>query len=111
MTEITNIIKEARLEDVVDFISGGLLELFFTEQEHQTTRADYLAAQNAGVDLQSAQWLQKGDAQAACDTLETKPFADNVHRNMAQPIQAYLFLGTTCGQASSCAPYTKWRKK
>lgn len=43
--------------DHVDFVPGGRVILLFTSQEYEEARADYLAAQEAGIDLHDVEWL------------------------------------------------------
>ncbi|KAI0057377.1 FAD dependent oxidoreductase [Artomyces pyxidatus] len=62
-SEIARILKTEGLEDKVDFVDGGRINLLFTQEEEDEAREDYEAAKIAGVDLSSVQWLSKEDVQ------------------------------------------------
>ncbi|KAH8091664.1 FAD dependent oxidoreductase [Cristinia sonorae] len=50
-------LRENGLEDHVDFVQGGLLTLFVTDEEYRVTREQYDAATKAGVNVEGIQWL------------------------------------------------------
>ncbi|TCD71719.1 hypothetical protein EIP91_005485 [Steccherinum ochraceum] len=54
---IVSFIREEHLEDHVDLVSGGLLQLFTNDEEYRITLAQYDAAKAAGVNVEDIQWL------------------------------------------------------
>lgn len=57
--EILKILKEHRLERYVDWVPGGRLMLYFTDQEYNVAKADYEAAKSSGSSVDMVQWLSK----------------------------------------------------
>lgn len=62
--EIVKIVKDAGKDADLDLVPGGHLSLFFTDEEYTAAKADYAAAEAAGLDLRSVEWLSKEDVQA-----------------------------------------------
>lgn len=62
---LIDIIRQEKLEATVDFVVSGHVALFLTDKEAQDARADYAAAEAAGVDLSGIEWLEKEAMQAA----------------------------------------------
>lgn len=63
VAELLNIITANGHVAEVDLVSGGHVELFFTEQEYINSRADFAAAEKAGVDVRCVEWLSEEDVQ------------------------------------------------
>lgn len=61
---LINIIKDEKLEATVDFVASGHVTLFLVDKEFEDARADYAAAEAAGVDLSGIEWLDKDAMQA-----------------------------------------------
>ena len=55
--DLTNFIKDNGLEEAVDFVTGGHIDLIFTEQEFEIAKDDFRLAKEAGADLSDAQWF------------------------------------------------------
>ena len=55
--ELTSFIKENNLESAVDLVTGGHIDLIFTEQELELAKGDFRLANAAGADLTDAEWL------------------------------------------------------
>ena len=55
-TEIVKLIKKHNLEEAVDLVNGGHHTLIFTDEEMSEARADYDAANEAGVNLEDFEW-------------------------------------------------------
>jgi hypothetical protein len=45
----------------VDLVEGGHLKLMFTDKEKEEAEADVAAAREAGVDLSSVEWFNRGE--------------------------------------------------
>jgi hypothetical protein len=69
ISEVVKLIKESHLENAVDLISGGFLYLFFTKEEHERAKTDFIAATAAGADLGHIEWLTKEDTQQVTKNL------------------------------------------
>ena len=55
--DLTSFIKDNSLEEAVDFVTGGHIDLIFTEQELEIAKDDFRLAKEAGADLSDAQWF------------------------------------------------------
>ena len=55
--DLTNFIKDNGLEEAVDFVTGGHIDLIFTEQELEIAKDDFQLAKEAGADLSDARWF------------------------------------------------------
>lgn len=64
VSELLKVIRDNGKNTDLDVVAGGHLELFFTEKELEDAKADFLAAQAAGVDIQYVEWLSKEEVQA-----------------------------------------------
>ena len=64
VSKLLQVVHEAKQEAELDVVSGGHVELFFTEKEYADAKADYTAAQSAGVDVRYIEWLTREDVQA-----------------------------------------------
>jgi hypothetical protein len=64
IVELLKVITEASQATETDVVSGGHVELLFTEAEYLNSRADFLAAQEAGVDVRFVEWLSKDEVQS-----------------------------------------------
>ncbi|GJE98599.1 FAD dependent oxidoreductase [Phanerochaete sordida] len=62
--EVFRILKENAKVEHVDFVPGGRVILLFTAQEHDSARADYDAAKEAGIDLSDVEWLSREEVKA-----------------------------------------------
>ena len=63
INEVLRLIKDQRLEEAVDLVSGGFVYLFFTEEEENAARADIAAAEEAGLHIEGIEWLTKEQVQ------------------------------------------------
>ncbi|CCL99502.1 uncharacterized protein FIBRA_01520 [Fibroporia radiculosa] len=63
-TEIVKIIQEHELEQTVDLVEGGHIDLMFTPEEVADMKADYEAAKEAGVDLNNVRWFDEAEMKA-----------------------------------------------
>jgi hypothetical protein len=63
-TELLRIVREHNLGNIVDLSSGAHLMLFVTEKEEMDAKADYAAAEAAGLDVSEVEWLSKETMQA-----------------------------------------------
>ncbi|KIP01827.1 hypothetical protein PHLGIDRAFT_131084 [Phlebiopsis gigantea 11061_1 CR5-6] len=59
VAELVKVIREHGREVDVDLVSGGCMQLFFSEQELADARADFAAAQDAGIDVSQVEWMGK----------------------------------------------------
>lgn len=66
VTEIVKLIKESNLVEAVDLVSGGLVWLFFSEEEELEAKAHITAATNAGIDVKDVEWLAKEQVAKVC---------------------------------------------
>ncbi|EKM50830.1 uncharacterized protein PHACADRAFT_200761 [Phanerochaete carnosa HHB-10118-sp] len=66
--KVFSILKKDNKLEHVDFIRGGRVVLFFTIQEYEEARADYVAAKSAGIDMSDVQWLTSEEAQDRFNT-------------------------------------------
>ncbi|GJE93842.1 FAD dependent oxidoreductase [Phanerochaete sordida] len=64
VAELLKVVREANQEAELDLVSGGHVELFFSQKEYDDAKEDYAAAQAAGVDVRFIEWLSKEDVQA-----------------------------------------------
>ncbi|KAI0316142.1 FAD dependent oxidoreductase-domain-containing protein [Amylostereum chailletii] len=64
VSELVRLIKTEGLENAVDLVEAGRTVLLFTEAEEAATRADHAAAEAAGVDVSTTEWLSKEDVEA-----------------------------------------------
>lgn len=64
VSELLKVIRDNEKDTDLDVVAGGHLELFFTEKELEDAKADFLAAQAAGVDVRYVEWLGKEEVQA-----------------------------------------------
>ena len=71
VSELLKVIHEHGQATELDVVAGGHLELFLTEKELVDAKADFLAAQIAGIDVRHVDWLSKEDAQAVRDPILT----------------------------------------
>ena len=60
---LTEVIREHGWETNVDLVSGGCIQLFFLEQELAEAKADFAAAQAAGIDVSQVEWMSKEEVQ------------------------------------------------
>ncbi|KAG5653822.1 hypothetical protein H0H81_010290 [Sphagnurus paluster] len=67
-SELVKIIKDNKLEDIVDLVASTHVGLLMTESAVQAATADFLAAQAAGVDLRKVDWLSEGEVNATYGT-------------------------------------------
>ncbi|KAI5119667.1 hypothetical protein M0805_007758 [Coniferiporia weirii] len=56
---ILQIIRENGLEDAVDLVSGGHIDILITDQEVEDGHADFELAKNSGVNLDNVKWFSK----------------------------------------------------
>lgn len=56
---LAKILQDNGKVEHVDFVPGGRVVLLFSDQEYEEARADYVAAQEAGIDLEGVEWLTK----------------------------------------------------
>ena len=70
--EIINIIKGNNLEEKVDLVSGGHLDLIFTETELTEAKLDFEAAKAAGADLDYVRWFSQSEMTKVCRLLLKK---------------------------------------
>ncbi|EGN96963.1 hypothetical protein SERLA73DRAFT_185222 [Serpula lacrymans var. lacrymans S7.3] len=63
-SSLVSIINAHGLEEKVDLVEGGHIDLLITEKEVEDARDDYEAAEKAGVDLRNVQWMSKEEMQA-----------------------------------------------
>ncbi|EJC99722.1 DAO-domain-containing protein [Fomitiporia mediterranea MF3/22] len=56
---LVEIIKANRLEDIVDLVSGGHIQLCFTDEELEGVRVDYERAKESGLDVSTVTFLTK----------------------------------------------------
>ena len=64
VAEVLKVVREHGRETDVDLVSGGLTEIAFSEQELEEAKADYAAAQAAGIDVSRVQWMSKEEIRA-----------------------------------------------
>lgn len=60
---IIRFIRDNKLNDEVDFVQGGLLTLFVTDEEFRVTMDQYDAAVKADVRVDGVEWLTKEQTQ------------------------------------------------
>ena len=60
-SEIVKLVKTAGKEEEVDLVAGGHMTLLFTEAEVIEAKADYAAAQAAGIKVDQVEFLTKED--------------------------------------------------
>jgi len=61
VTEIVKIVEEHGLEEAVDLVNSGRIELLITPEELADAQADYEAARAAGVHLDDVHWLTENE--------------------------------------------------
>ena len=66
VNELLKLVRAEKQEAELDLVSGGRVGLFFTEEEYVAAKADYEAAEKAGVDLRFVEWLSKEEVQEVC---------------------------------------------
>lgn len=59
--EILKVLRASGHEADVDLVSGGHIDLYFTEPEFIAAKADYDAARAAGADMRNVDWLGKDE--------------------------------------------------
>lgn len=64
VSELLRTVREANQEAELDVVSGGHVELFFSQKEFEDAKADFAAAQSAGVDVRFVEWLTREEVQA-----------------------------------------------
>ena len=64
---LVTFIHEHGLEETVDFVAGGLVTLFVTDEEYCVTREQYDAAKGAGVDVTGIEWLTAEETKTVSD--------------------------------------------
>ncbi|TDL26499.1 FAD dependent oxidoreductase [Rickenella mellea] len=67
--ELWQIIRENSLEDTVDVVAEGRIELMFTEEAMKKDLADYQAAKDAGADVDSVEWFSREEMEKSRGTL------------------------------------------
>ncbi|KAI0339758.1 FAD dependent oxidoreductase [Trametopsis cervina] len=67
-SQISRILRETSKAEDVDFVSSGRVVLLFTKEDEEATRADFEAAQAAGIDLSDVRWLTKEEVQTRYGT-------------------------------------------
>lgn len=98
VAEVLKVIREHGRETDVDLVSGGLTELAFSEQELAEAKADFAAAQAAGVDVSRVKWLSKEEVQEVSTfSGPVRGWSDNFDSNTARRTLAYAYPATTCG--------------
>ncbi|THH07853.1 hypothetical protein EW145_g3099 [Phellinidium pouzarii] len=65
---ILSIIQENGLEVAVDLVSGGHIDMFFTDEEVKEGRADFALAENSGAKVDKVKWLSKEEMSAKYGT-------------------------------------------
>ncbi|KAK7024870.1 FAD dependent oxidoreductase [Favolaschia claudopus] len=60
-SEIVKLIRQEGWSEAVDLVENGHTTLFFTPEEYDAVKADFVAAQEAGLDVSSVRWLSKED--------------------------------------------------
>ena len=53
------LIKDNNLDEIVDLVSGGHLDMIFSDKEENIAQADFDLAKKSGVDLDLVNWLTK----------------------------------------------------
>ncbi|KAL0954218.1 hypothetical protein HGRIS_005346 [Hohenbuehelia grisea] len=66
--DLLSIIDQQNLSSSIDLIAGGRNTLFFTEVEEQAARADFSAAERAGLDLGDVEWFTAEEMQKTYGT-------------------------------------------
>lgn len=85
VTDILRIIKENGLEETVDLVSGGHIDLMFSEEELEVAQEDFRLAQEAGADLSEAQWFTAEEMEKVGITItELSHRSLTMHRLTAQ---------------------------
>ncbi|KAL5530927.1 hypothetical protein ACEPAG_3803 [Sanghuangporus baumii] len=59
VNSIIKIIKENNIKEAVDLVSGGHIQLLFTEQEIEGSHADYELAKKSGMDVNQVTFFSK----------------------------------------------------
>ncbi|KAF9462560.1 FAD dependent oxidoreductase [Collybia nuda] len=59
VAELVNLIQTEKLNDAVDFVSGGHVAVYVGEVEVKKAKSDSSAARTAGMDLNEVEWLDK----------------------------------------------------
>lgn len=72
--QILKVVKDAKQDVELDLVSGDRVTLFFTDEEYATAKADYAAAEKAGVDVRSVEWLGREEVQAVSRLVAKQPF-------------------------------------
>lgn len=85
VADILRIIKENGLEETVDLVSGGHIDLMFTEEELKAAQEDFRLAQEAGANLSEAQWFTAEEMEKVGIMIaELLHRSLTMHRRMAQ---------------------------
>ncbi|KAJ7736538.1 FAD dependent oxidoreductase [Mycena maculata] len=63
-SEIIKLIRKEGWTTAVDLIDGGHITVFFTHSEFASAKADFEAAETAGVDLANVRWLTETEMKA-----------------------------------------------
>lgn len=66
--EIVRVVESHGVEDAVDLVAGGHIDLLFSEEDAEYFNADYEAAKQAGVDVSAVEWYTKEDMIRVRDT-------------------------------------------
>ena len=102
VAELLNVIKDAGLSAELDVVSGGHVELFFTEKEQTRSKTDFIAARDAGVDVRYVEWLSKDDVQSvSASPTEEYPYSllnYKYHSNMGLRSLGFDFPATIYGR-------------
>ncbi len=87
VAQVLKIVHDLGQENHVDLVSNAHVDILFTEEELVSAKADYEAAQAAGVDLSYVDWLSReqmktvsshhGVTQISCADSDILPFESN----------------------------------
>ena len=62
---IVDFIRMNGLESTVDLVSGGRIDLFFTDEDAKRAKEDLDQAKEAGVDISKIEWIEKAEKESA----------------------------------------------
>lgn len=100
VNSIIRIINENNIVETVDLVSGGHIQLLFTEKEVTASHADYELAKESGIDISQVEYFSTDEAQTASildDLHGACPLIIFFIRNLGLPTQQFGVLDIIYG--------------